>query len=240
MPNSWIPASNWASIDNPANAAKYPEIVSRLQKYPYDPAKANQLLDEAGWTQRDANGTRVKNYKLKIRWLITPTGFRLQIAKLAQQQLKAVGIEVTIDARKVQEFFAGPPDGLLPSGSFGDYGVAEFAWVTYSDEPDGIYLYDSTRIPSDDNGFTGDNVTRWANAESDRLLREADLGLGHSPERLKAFLQQQVIIMQDLPSIPMSGILHSVGTLIPARLQHFEPNSESQMANIQNWYLPKR
>jgi ABC-type transport system substrate-binding protein len=241
VPNSWIMASNWASIDNPANAAKYPGIVSQLQKYPYDPAKANQLLDQAGWTQRDANGTRVKNNgKLKIRWLIGQVAFRLQIAKLAQQQLKAVGIEVTIDARKGQEFFAGPPDGLLPSGSFGDYGVAEFAWTGWGDEPGGIALYDSTQIPSDANSFKGLNYTRWANAESDRLLREADLGLGHSPERLKAFLQQQVIIMQDLPSIPMSGILNGIGALIPARLQHFEANSDTTIGNIQNWYLPKR
>lgn len=240
VPNSWIGASNWASIDNPANAAKYPEIVSRLQKYPYDPARANQLLDQAGWTQRDANGTRVKNGKLKIRWLITPFAYRLQVAKLAQQQLKAVGIEVTIDVRKIQEFFADSPDGLLPSGSFGDYGVAEFAWSTGGDEPGGIEIYDSTKIPSDANGFKGYNYTRWANAESDRLLREADLGLGHSPERVKAFLQQQVIIMQDLPSIPMSGPLMSLGTLIPARLQHFEASSETVVGNIQNWYLPKR
>jgi ABC-type transport system substrate-binding protein len=48
--NSYIAPTSWASIENPANIKKFPAIANQLPKYTYDPAKAKQLLDAAGWT----------------------------------------------------------------------------------------------------------------------------------------------------------------------------------------------
>jgi peptide/nickel transport system substrate-binding protein len=64
----------------------------------YDPAKANRLLDEAGWTGRNSQGYRTKDGKeLAIEWPYTPAGQRNgrdTLAEGLQAQAKKVGINL--------------------------------------------------------------------------------------------------------------------------------------------------
>ncbi|ALX67124.1 ABC transporter substrate-binding protein [Microbacterium sp. XT11] len=65
--------------------------------WPYDPDEANRLLDEAGWTQRDDDGIRMKDgARLSVRWIAwTPVpGDRTALANAIQSDLKKVGIDV--------------------------------------------------------------------------------------------------------------------------------------------------
>ena len=66
----------------------------------FDPELANQLLDEAGWTQRDDEGYRVKDGKrLSVRWIAwTPVpDDRAALANAIQSNLKDVGFELVRD-----------------------------------------------------------------------------------------------------------------------------------------------
>ncbi len=66
----------------------------------FDQDAANTLLDEAGWTQRDADGYRVKDGKrLSARWIAwTPVpDDRAALANAIQSDLRAVGFEVIRD-----------------------------------------------------------------------------------------------------------------------------------------------
>jgi peptide/nickel transport system substrate-binding protein len=79
--------------------------------YPFDVAKANTLLDAAGWTGRDADGFRTKDGKtLEARLpfnqaIIDPEGaIALQVI---QDQVKAVGIKVRLIPLTQTEGFAG-------------------------------------------------------------------------------------------------------------------------------------
>ncbi|MCR2763762.1 ABC transporter substrate-binding protein [Microbacterium sp. zg.B48] len=63
----------------------------------YDQAAAGALLDEAGWTQRDADGYRVKDgQRLSARWIAwTPVpDDRAALANAIQADLKDVGFEI--------------------------------------------------------------------------------------------------------------------------------------------------
>ncbi|MCR2826516.1 ABC transporter substrate-binding protein [Microbacterium sp. zg.Y909] len=65
--------------------------------WPFDPAAANALLDEAGWTERDADGYRTKaGERLSARWIAwTPVpDDRAALANAIQSDLKAVGFEI--------------------------------------------------------------------------------------------------------------------------------------------------
>jgi peptide/nickel transport system substrate-binding protein len=80
--------------------------------YPYDPAKANQLLNEAGWTGRDAAGYRTKDGKeLDVRFpypagsVITSEGQTL--LEILQQQWKQVGFNVKLIPETQAQTFAG-------------------------------------------------------------------------------------------------------------------------------------
>lgn len=65
--------------------------------WPFDQDAANTLLDEAGWTARDADGIRMKDGKrLSVRWIAwTPIpDDRAALANAIQSDLKEIGFEV--------------------------------------------------------------------------------------------------------------------------------------------------
>lgn len=65
--------------------------------WPVDQAAANALLDEAGWTGRDADGIRTKDgERLTARWIAwTPVpDDRAALANAVQSDLKAVGFDL--------------------------------------------------------------------------------------------------------------------------------------------------
>jgi peptide/nickel transport system substrate-binding protein len=234
--NTWLSPNNWASAENPKNTAKFGSITSQLVKYNYNPDKAKALLDEAGW-KVGADGIREKNgKKLKINWLTTNRAYRVLMAQVQQQYMKAIGIESTPDVRPAGEVFADPPEGPLYSGSYGDFGVVEFAWAG-TDEPGGTGLYDSTQIPSEANGFSGTNDLFWSNAASDKLLRDAESFIGKPDERIKAYLEQQVIFSKELPSIPL--FLLTTISMYDKKLQNYQITSQGVNLNINEWYLSK-
>lgn len=84
--------------------------------YPFDQAKANALLDQAGWTARGADGTRTKGGKpLKVRFtypagsVVTPEGST--VLQILQQQWKAVGFDVQLVPATQAETFSGKFSG---------------------------------------------------------------------------------------------------------------------------------
>lgn len=65
--------------------------------WPFDPAFAGELLDQAGWTARDADGYRTKDgTRLSARWISwTPIpDDRAALANAIQADLRAIGFEI--------------------------------------------------------------------------------------------------------------------------------------------------
>jgi peptide/nickel transport system substrate-binding protein len=65
--------------------------------WPFDQEAASALLDEAGWTERNADGIRTKNGQpLSVRWIAwTPVpDDRAALANAIQSDLKEIGFEV--------------------------------------------------------------------------------------------------------------------------------------------------
>jgi peptide/nickel transport system substrate-binding protein len=81
--------------------------------YPYDPAKAEQLLDQAGWSKVNAAGYRVNSagQELTVRFpypaasVITQEGATL--LQILQQQWKQVGFNVELIPETPAETFSG-------------------------------------------------------------------------------------------------------------------------------------
>jgi peptide/nickel transport system substrate-binding protein len=78
-------------------APQHPGYTDNVQKYSYDPARARALLREAGFSpgpdgiMRDATGRR-----LTLEINTTENPIREQVELIIQQQLRQVGIEITI------------------------------------------------------------------------------------------------------------------------------------------------
>lgn len=80
-----------SAIDSRLSWAYNPQVDYQKQ-YAYDPAKANALLDEAGFP-RKADGSR---FTLRVTFDIRRAGF-LPTAEIIRDQLRAVGIQVQLE-----------------------------------------------------------------------------------------------------------------------------------------------
>jgi peptide/nickel transport system substrate-binding protein len=128
---------------------KMPYVDPSLKPYPYDPAKANQLLDQAGW-KTGTDGIRAKDgVKLDLRYGTTTKEVRQSAQAIIQQMLAGVGVKVELLNYASDTFFASYAD-KGPTYS-GDLDIYEWSDVpTAFPDPDIAYWLCS-EIPSDQN-----------------------------------------------------------------------------------------
>jgi peptide/nickel transport system substrate-binding protein len=152
-----------------------------VQQYPYDPARANALLDAAGW-KRGKDGIR---FGLAMK-TSTDESSRL-LAMILQQQLRDVGIALEVRSFEFATFFAD-----VSKGAFQMYTLR---WLGGNEDPDIFHTFDSHMFPPH-----GTNRGRYVNAELDALIKEAG-GSGDQAQRRKDYVRVQQILAAELPSI---------------------------------------
>ncbi len=152
-----------------------------VQQYPYDPARANAILDAAGW-KRGKDGVR---FRLAMKTSTDETS-RL-LAMILQQELREVGIALEVRSFEFATFFAD-----VSKGAFQIYTLR---WLGGNEDPDIFHTFDSHRFPPH-----GTNRGRYVNAELDALIKEAG-GSGDQALRRKDYVKVQQILAAELPSI---------------------------------------
>jgi peptide/nickel transport system substrate-binding protein len=153
-----------------------------VQQYPYDPAKANALLDAGGW-KRGNDGVR---FHLTMKTSTDETS-RL-LAMILQQQLRDIGIALEVRSFEFATFYAD-----ISKGAFQMYTLR---WLGGNEDPDIFgYAFDSHRTPP-----RGANRGRYVNAALDELIKE---GATSSDQALRRtdYVKVQQILAAELPSI---------------------------------------
>ena len=168
-----------------------------LPAYGYDPDKARQLLDEAGWTP-GPDGIRVnaKGERLSLSY-ITTAGDRTRelVQQVLQAQWKAVGVEARIENQPSRVLFGQTLDERL----FPD--MAQFGWIA-SPETSSRTIYASTEIPTKENSRQGQNYTGYKNPEMDRLIDAFERELDFD-KRQAISAEMQKLFLADLPELPL-------------------------------------
>jgi len=166
----------------------------------YDPEKAKQLLEEAGWKPgsdgiRQKDGTRLR---LKIT---TTTGNKLRemVEQVLVAQMKAVGIEFYIENVPSSVLFGSWSNDA--DRKKGRYDILMYTTGPGID-PHSQYegYFHSKNIPTEANGGSGYNYTRHRDAELDKWL---DLA-GKAPsmeERAEAYRKAQARAAEIVPHI---------------------------------------
>ncbi|MGO1544424.1 MAG: ABC transporter substrate-binding protein [Gulosibacter sp.] len=159
--------------------------------YDFDIDQANQLLDEAGWTDRDGDGYRIKDgERLKARLpynqgIVTTEGS--VVLQVIQDQVKAVGIEVELIPLTQTAAFAGAYSGVDEKEiSFG-YWVwpsPSILDITFNDSLNGAWNGNNTSFFSDDEI---EAQILAAQREPDPALRQEKF------EELQAWFDEQAI-----------------------------------------------
>ena len=168
-----------------------------VKKYAYDPARARQLLTEAGFTQgpdgilRDATG---KRFEVTI---MTTAGRadREQVQQIMKEYLKQVGIDLRIDNRPASVLFGQ----VTRERTFQH--MVMYAWGL-SPTTHMRAIWHSKEIPTAANNFVGQNTPGYKNAEVDKLLEQAEEELDEA-KRVALLKKVQEIWAEDLPSLPL-------------------------------------
>lgn len=187
-------------------SANHPLYPADLTIWPYDVAAANALLDEAGYLDSDGDGVREDRQTgapFQVT-LITTMGAELrpQIGALFQEQMRACGIEVTLQLTPAGEFFAEGPVGPV----FGrQFDLALFSWLLPATPP--CHLYMSSAVPGPPGtfaaGWTGLNVTGWSDAAFDAVCMAAAATGAGTPEYVANQQEALRIFAEGVPAIPL-------------------------------------
>jgi peptide/nickel transport system substrate-binding protein len=164
-------------------------------RFTYDPARARQLLDEAGYPDPDGDGPRPR-LRLSLK-TSTNEEYRLQ-ATVMQQDLARVGIEVDLQSYEFATFYAD-----VQKGSFQMYALQWVAGALI--DPDIIRrVFHSQQVPP-----AGFNRGHYSNPDVDRLIDLASRALDES-ERKAYYSAAQKLIAEDAPYIPIWNRVNAV------------------------------
>ncbi|HEY9402402.1 MAG TPA: ABC transporter substrate-binding protein [Pyrinomonadaceae bacterium] len=173
--HSILPQESWA-------------YSTEQKTYSYDPAQAKKLLDEAGFTDPDGDGPRLRfaeplSFKISASNLVTR-----QFAGVVQNSLREVGIPINIETLE--------DNTLREAQRNGQYQLTTGRWVGGNQDP--IFLRDLFTY------LTGGNFNRgrYRNAELDKILGEAVT----TADRAKAktlYAAGQDLINREMPMFPL-------------------------------------
>jgi peptide/nickel transport system substrate-binding protein len=166
--HSILPEASWA--------------YSAPVRYNYDPAKAKQLLQEAGY----------KGEPIRFKFLSGSSAVS-QYSQVIQSSLKEVGINVEIETLE--------DNTLREQLKQGQFQMNTAQWIGGNQDP--IFLrdlFDSDEFP--DKKVSGRNRSRYSNPEFDKVVREA-VNTTDKAKAAQLYARAQEIVAVDLPYLPL-------------------------------------
>jgi len=228
-----VPPVAWYSLENPDFAKNFPDVANRfkLPDYPLrgDPARANQILDQAGWA-RGPDGIRAKGGQRLSFELATTTGNRNReiSTQLMQQDLARVGMEVKLAYYRATEYFA--TTGQIARGVCQ---LCLFAWVQsqFSD----FNVWTAKSIPTEADP-SGQNRQHYNNPKLDQLNDQFNSEIDRAKQAPFA-AEIQVLMMTDIVLVPLYPRAN-IEVYKTSLQNHKTPNSNNTVFwNVNQWFF---
>lgn len=168
-----------------------PELEAYELKY--DPAKARQLLAEAGLTV-DADGQVLwQGQPLRLKLITYSSPLNSAIATLLESQLRAIGVGLDVQQMEVA--------GATEAANKGQHDL--LLWRYDWTDPDALAMwFSSDRIGAGNRAF-------YRNPEVDALLKQGKMELDQS-KRIPLYIEAQKRILQDAVWQPLATPLSKV------------------------------
>ena len=189
--NTFIPSSSWAYAGD-----------ANITIYPFDPAKGQALLDEAGWKMDENVGYRTDKdgNVLVLKFTTTNAAFRQTWAAVWEKQMKTCGIQI-LRTHVPSSWWFGDTTGLARR----DFQLGAYAWVGQAD-PGGQTLWACDQIPLPSNNWVGQNYMGWCNQDADKNIKLANNSLSQT-ERQAAYTAVQKDYTADVPKTDRSHVV---------------------------------
>ena len=190
-------------------------------KYEYSEDKANQVLDQAGWT-KGSDGIRAKDGQKLSFTMYTNSGndVRQQYLTVMQQQWKKIGVDMTPKTEEWNAFL----DRITGTKDF-DVFLVGFSWNTDPDQ---------TTMWATDSYTGGFNMNKYSNPKVDDLLKQG-LATTDQAKRKDIYTQMQNILLDDMPSAITDFPKGIYG--VNNRTHNYFPNAVDIPFNAHLWWV---
>ncbi len=198
---------------------------NKVKIYNYDPAKARDLMKQAGWTDTNKDGILEKDGRPFEFEILTNQGneTRQKCAEIIQRQLKEIGITAKI---RIVEWSAFVTDFINKRR----FDAVILGWTIPLD-PDAYDVWHSSKTAPEELNFVS-----YGNPEADEML-EKGRSTFNQAERKKYYDRFQEILAEDQPYtflyVPDELII------ISKRFRGIEPAPIGIGHNMIKWYVPK-
>jgi peptide/nickel transport system substrate-binding protein len=205
----------------PGTWAYYSDIL----EYTYDPERAEELLDEAGWYKQSQAEVREKEGKeLAFALLVNDDPVRVRIAEEVARRWKEIGVNVNL-----KTISPGRTREVLRSRNFDAFLIL----LEIPGDPDPYPLWHSTQIEGD-----GQNYACFQNREADEAIEEARR-INDRKRRIELYYRFQEIFAEEVPSILLYYPIYNYAVSKKVKGVQIAPmNAPSdRFRNIDKWYI---
>jgi peptide/nickel transport system substrate-binding protein len=194
-------------------------LASPNTSFTFDPARAEELLDQSGWLDEDGDGIREQDgVEMSVVIQTTVTPLRQATQEIIKENLEAIGFEVIIKIIDGATFGNRAPENT--NSAFHFYADLQMLFFGNRSPDPASYMDQWTcdQIPQAENGWAGLNIERWCSPGYDALLRQASSEI--DPEaRARLFVQMNDLLVNNVVMIPHGRESNT----LPPRLDSIDP-----------------
>ena len=196
-----------------------------VKPVPFDPKRAQALLAEAGWKEKNGDGLLVKDGVQFTFELLTNQGNdeRKKVAEIIQARLREVGVGVEI---RILEWAALLKEHIKKR----QFQAIILGWGTGLD-PDQYVVWHSSQMGPDEL-----NHISYANPEVDALL-EAGRSSCVQADRTRYYHRLHQVLADDQPLVFLYW--RDVLPVVSSRIYGIDPGAAGIKWNFSDWFVPK-
>ncbi len=210
-------------------------LNSKNTKIVFDIAKANQLLDEAGW-QRGPDGIRSKGgVKLQVTYSTSVNTLRQKEQEIVKAGWAKIGVSTTLKSVDAGVFFGSSPgntdtlshfyiDVQMYTSTFASPFPSAYMVQFYSGDP-------AKDLAQKENNWSGRNATRWMSKEFNQMFDQAQTELDPKKNDALWIKMNDLVVSQGI-SLPMID-----RTLVAARSVTLDTGPNLTPFDGQTWNL---
>ena len=196
---------------------------------------AKAMLEDAGWTDEDGDGTREKDgVRLSVLYQTSVNAVRQDVQALVKEWWEEIGIETELRSVDASVFFGGDPSSPDTFQKF--YADVEMYTNNFAGVDPEAYMatWKCSAIPSPETQWQGQNIPRFCMAEYDELVDKMANTVGEE-ERGAIAKQLNDLLAQNYAQLPLihrgSPAAHS-NTLGGVMMSDWD----TELWNIKDWY----
>jgi len=210
----------------PGSWAYYNEI----EKFPYDPEAAIQILNKEGYIFTAGSSVRSKDGQPLSFTLVHPNDeIHTQIAQAIQSDWALIGVELKLQPVAYDSLVNDYLSTRSYEAALGDFNTAR------TPDPDPYLFWHQAEATG------GQNYSQWDNRTASEFLEAARTAADFS-ERTRLYKNFQVIFAKELPSLLLYYPVYSFG--VDAQVQGVQVapmyDVSDRLALIDEWYLVTR